>query len=168
VPTPADVVTISAPGPYTVTISGADQAAGVTFADPGAVLIENAGSLTIPGSLVVDSGLVFLNEANAIGGVDVTGGELGFGVAGALGSGAVEVNGGELTGGVNGAPVTLSNALGFEGNSTIAAADGTTLIEDASSYSVLPNTTLNFGSPGGQRNGPLAHQQCECASQCHS
>ena len=54
VPTLADAVTISASGPYIVTISSADVANSLTFNASGAALFENAGSL-ITGALTVDS-----------------------------------------------------------------------------------------------------------------
>jgi len=43
---------------------------------------------------------------------------------------------------------TLTNALSFSGTSTIAAAHGTTLNENASDISIGGNSTLNFGAPG--------------------
>jgi hypothetical protein len=82
VPTLNDDVTISAPGSYTVTISGPvivrrppppllaalpivsipDKANSLTFNAPQAELQENSGSLMIGGALTVSSGLVSLNE----------------------------------------------------------------------------------------------------------
>ena len=145
VPTLADAVTISVAGPYIVTISSADVANSLTFNASEAALFENAGSLTMTGALTVDSGFVSLNEANSIGSVAVSGGMLAFGNGGALGGGAVALSGGELLATAN---ETLTNALSFSGSSTIAAAHGTTLNENASSMSIAASSTLNFGALG--------------------
>lgn len=144
VPTLADAVTISVAGPYIVTISSADVANSLTFNASEAALFENAGSL-ITGVLTVDSGFVSLNEANLIGSVAVSGGVLAFGNGGALGGGAVTLSGGELLATAN---ETLTNALSFSGSSTVAAAHGTTLNENASSLSIAASSTLNFGALG--------------------
>jgi hypothetical protein len=145
VPTSADAVAISASAPYIVTISSADFANSLIFGASQAALLENAGSLTIGGALTVNSGFVSLNEANTIGSVAISGGVLAVGNAGALGSGAISMSGGELLATAN---ETLGNALTLSGTSTIAAAHGTTLNENAANYAISANTTLNFGSPG--------------------
>ena len=120
----SDDVTISASGPYTVTISSIDLANSLTFSAPQAALVESAGELLVDGALTVTSGFVSLNEANAFSNVAITGGTLAFGNTGALAAGAVVLNGGELLATAN---VTLNNALSILGPSTIAAAHGTTL-----------------------------------------
>jgi len=158
VPTSADDVTISAPGPYIVTVGSAitirvgilhflsyPTANSLTFNAPEAALQENTGKLTVAGALAVDSGWVSLNEANTIGSVSVMGGVLAFGNAGALGTGAISLSGGELLGTAN---ETVTNALSFVGASTIAAAHGTTLNLESSNVSIQPVSTLNFGSLG--------------------
>jgi autotransporter-associated beta strand protein len=166
VPTSADDVLISAAGSYTVTISTnplivpplggllaaspiiniPDEANSLAFNAPQAELQENSGSLTIEGALVVSAGSVSLNEANTIGSVTLTGGgALAFGNGGALGNGAVTESAGELLATAN---ETLTNGLSFSGNSTIAAAHGTTLTENASSMNIAPASTLNFGALG--------------------
>jgi autotransporter-associated beta strand protein len=158
VPGGSDDVTISAAGPYIVTVGSArtisigplhfpsfPTANSLTFNASQAGLLENTGSLTLTGALTVDSGFVSLNEANSIGSVALTGGVLAFGNGGALGAGKVTLSGGELLGTAN---ETLTNALSFSGSSTIAAAHGTTLNENASSLSVAASSTLNFGALG--------------------
>ncbi|HLX99048.1 MAG TPA: FG-GAP-like repeat-containing protein [Roseiarcus sp.] len=145
VPTSADAVAISASAPYIVTISSADIANSLIFGASQAALVENAGSLTIGGALTVNSGFVSLNQANTIGSVALTGGVLAVGNSGALGGGTIAMSGGELLGTAN---ETLGNQLSFSGTSTIAAAHGTTLNENAPNYSISANTTLNFGSAG--------------------
>jgi hypothetical protein len=145
VPTSADAVAISASAPYIVTISSVDQANSLTFGASQATLLENAGSLTIGGALTVNSGFVSLNQANTIGSVALTGGVLAVGNSGALGGGTIAMSGGELLGTAN---ETLGNQLSLSGTSTIAAAHGTTLNENAPSYAIGANTTLNFGSAG--------------------
>ena len=97
VPTFADDVLISAPGAYTVTSSGVDEAENLIFNAPQAELVENAGSLSLAEGLSVNSGLASLNTANAIGAVTVTGDELAFGNAGASGAGTVSVTGGDCS-----------------------------------------------------------------------
>ena len=159
VPTSSDDVTISVgPFPYLVTIGDGPSisvggmhvlnpvtaAHSLTVNTLQAGLLENAGSLDIAGALTVDSGFVSLNEANQIGSVDVTGGELAFGAAGALGAGTITITGGELLATTS---VTLSNPLSLSGIPTIAAAHGTTLNEDTSSFD-LDASTLNFGAVG--------------------
>jgi FG-GAP-like repeat len=160
-PTAADDVTISAPGPYIVTV-GAGIRTGVlhfqsfptanslTFDAEEATLEENVGTLTVAGGLTVGSGFVSLNEANTIGSVTLTGGVLAFGAADALGNPAdqptgVTVSGGELLATAN---ETLSNALTFSGTSTIAAAHGTTLSLSLDSLAIDAHSTLNFGALG--------------------
>jgi autotransporter-associated beta strand protein len=145
VPSLTDAVTISVAGAYIVTISSADLANSLTFNAFSAALYENSGSLTMVGALTVDSGFVSLNRANTIGSVALAGGVLAFGNAGALGTGTVTVSGGEL---LATATETLTNALTFSGTSTIAAAHGTTLNENAPYYGVNANSTLNFGALG--------------------
>ena len=145
VPTSADDVSILAPGSYLVTVDSADVANSLNFDASQAALFEGAGSLTISGALTVNSGFVSLNEANTIGGVSVGAATLAIGASGALGTGVVAVNGGELLGTAN---ASFANALALSGNVTIAAANGTTLNENASSYQLAANTTLNFGGPG--------------------
>jgi autotransporter-associated beta strand protein len=160
VPTSADNVTISASGPYVVTvgsfrtiISGIlhipilsfPSANSLNFNASEAALLENTGNLTVAAALTVDSGFVSLNETNSIGSVALTGGVLAFGNGGALGAGTVTLSGGELLATAN---ETLTNALSFSGSSTIAAAQGTTLNENASSFNVAPSSTLNFGALG--------------------
>jgi autotransporter-associated beta strand protein len=161
VPTSADDVTISASGPYIVTITpvpihilavgplpilnGSNEADSLTFDAPEAALQENAGSLTIAGALTVNSGFVSLNEANTIGSVALTGGTLAVGNGAALGAGTVTLSDGELLATAN---ETLANALSFVGDSTIAAAHGTTLIEEPSNVSIEPGSVLKFGSLG--------------------
>src|SRR5277367_5256115 len=133
VPTSADDVTISAPGPYIVTVGSAitirvgilhflsyPTANSLTFNAPEAALQENTGKLTVAGVLA-------------------------FGNAGALGTGAISLSGGELLGTAN---ETVTNALSFVGASTIAAAHGTTLNLESSNVSIQPVSTLNFGSLG--------------------
>jgi fibronectin-binding autotransporter adhesin len=156
-PGSGDDVTISAPGPYivtvgtSITISGFPlhlivfpEANSLTFNAPEAALQENTGKLTVAGDLDVESGFASLNEANSIGGVGVTGGTLAFGNGGALGTGTVTMSGGELLATAN---ETLSNPLNLSGTLTIAAAQGKTLIENASSISGQ-GSTLVFGSLG--------------------
>ena len=158
IPTSADDVTISASGPYIVTVGSArtihigllqfqssPTANSLTFSASEAALLENTGSLTLTGALTVNSGFVSLNEANAIGSVALTGGLLAFGNGGALGAGKVTLSGGELLATAN---ETLTNALSFSGSSNISAAHGTTLNENASSLTVAGSSTLNFGALG--------------------
>jgi hypothetical protein len=145
VPGSGDAVTVSVAGSYVVSISSAAFANSLTFTASLASLFENAGSLTMAGVLTVDSGFVSLNRANTIGSVALAGGTLAFGAGGALGAGTVSLSGGELLATAN---QTLTNGLMFIGNSTITAAHGTTLNENASSMSIGANATLNFGALG--------------------
>ena len=113
---------------------------------PGqAALFEQLADARSSGVLTVNSGFVSLNEANTIGSVSVGAATLALGASGALGTGMITVNGGELLGTAN---ATLANALSLAGNVTIAAANGTTLNENASAYQLAANTALNFGAPG--------------------
>ena len=144
VPSLLDAVTISAFGPYIVTVSSADFANSLTFNASQAALVENAGSLTMAGALTVNSGFLSLNQANTIGSVAVAGGVIAFGNGAALGTGTVTESGGKL---LAAASETLSNALNLSGASTTAAAHGTTLTETGFA-SVAANSTLNFGALG--------------------
>jgi hypothetical protein len=145
VPTSSGDVTIAAPGAYTVTISSGDEADSLLFDAPGAMLVENAGSLNMAGPLLVDAGFVALNEANPIGGVVAEGGVLAFSNPGALGTDGYSVAGGELLATTN---ETLDDGFDFSANSTIAAAHGTTLNENANVSVAHGGATLNIGSPG--------------------
>ena len=139
-----DDVTVSAFGQYLVTVSDNDQANSLTFNAPQAALQENAGSLALTGTLLVNSGFLSLNEANRIGAFRITGGVLAFGNTGALGAGTVSMLGGELLATAN---ETLSNALSFyPGTSwTIAAAHGK-MMKTASDIDISPGATLDFGN----------------------
>jgi hypothetical protein len=96
VPTFSDDVTISALGSvtgYTVTISSDDQAHSLSDGElgvGGGTLVENAGSLSIAGQLIVEFESVTLNEANPIESVWDSG-QVNFGNPAALGSGTVTV-----------------------------------------------------------------------------
>src|SRR6185437_1506771 len=126
---------------------------GEAISDDGTLSIEhnNAVTLTnaISGSGTVEqfgTGVTSINTANAYsGGTTITAGTLAIGNGSALGSGTVSLSGGELLGTAN---ETVANQLAFSGTSTIAAAHGTTLNENAPNYSINSNTTLNFGSVG--------------------
>jgi autotransporter-associated beta strand protein len=160
VPGGGDDVTISAAGPYVVTVGSSftvitgilhipiltsPTANSLAFNASEAALVENTGKLTVTGALTVGSGFVSLNEANTIGSVTLTGGMLAFGVGSALGAGTVALSGGELLATAN---ETFTNALSLSGSPTIAAAHGTTLDESASSIALAASSTLNFGSLG--------------------
>jgi FG-GAP-like repeat len=156
IPSSADDVTISAAGPYIVTVGAGITIGGVlplrifptanslTFNASEAALFENTGKLTVTAALTVDSGFVSLNEANTIGSVSVRGGVLAFGNGSALGAGTVNLSGGELLATAN---ETLANDLGFSGTTTIAAAHGTTLNETGA-VAIAASSTLNFGALG--------------------
>ena len=127
------------------TIIVPDEANSLTFDAPEAALQENTGSLMVAGALTVNSGFVSLNEANTIGSVDLTGGVLAFGNAGALGAGTVTMTGGELLATAN---ETLTNALVLPDVSTpmtFAAVHGMTLNVNLPE---IVTSTLNFGAPG--------------------
>jgi hypothetical protein len=126
IPTQEDTVFISDLGPpYTVTVSSADFANSLVLNAVTGALLENSGSLTIAGELHVISGLAQLNKANTIASVGLAaGGVIEFGNGGALGTGTVIQSGGEL---LATASETLANPFAWSGNSTIAAAHGTTL-----------------------------------------
>ena len=70
---------------------------------------------------------------------------LAFGNGNALGAGPLNLGAGELLATAN---ETLTNALMISGVSTIAAAHGTTLNENASSMTIVGSSTLNFGALG--------------------
>jgi fibronectin-binding autotransporter adhesin len=94
----------------------------------------------------VGSGVTSINTANTYtGGTILSAGTLAIGNGGALGTGTLTQSGGELLATAN---ETLTNALALSGSSTIAAAHGTTLTENASDYSVGASATLNFGALG--------------------
>ena len=146
VPGPGDAAVINFLGPYTVTVSGADFANSLVLNAVTGALLENSGSLTIEGELHVISGLAQLNKANTIGSVSLAaGGVIEVGNGGALGTGEVTESAGELLATAN---ETLTNGLSFSGNSTIAAAHGMTLTENASSMNIAGASTLNFGALG--------------------
>ena len=94
----------------------------------------------------IGTGVTSINITNAYsGGTTISAGVLAIGSADALGTGAITMSGGELLGT---ADETIVDPLSFSGTSTIAAAHGTTLAEDASNYSIAANTILNIGAPG--------------------
>jgi autotransporter-associated beta strand protein len=144
-PSLLDSATISAPGSYTVTISGIDVANSLTFDAPQASLVETAIELIMVGALTVESGSVSLTTPNVMGSVALSGGVIAFSNGGALGTGTVSTTGGEL---LATASLTLSNKLTFSGTSTIAAAHGVTLSENSTSYTIGRNTTLDIGTSG--------------------
>ena len=70
---------------------------------------------------------------------------LATGNAGALGTGPIALSGGELLTTTN---ARIAGMLAFSGPSTIAAAHGITLSENASSCVIGANANINIGSPG--------------------
>jgi autotransporter-associated beta strand protein len=150
VPTSTDDAVIGQIGNYVVTITSADVANSLTFNAPGATLFETGtGSLSMAGSLAVDSGTAILDAANTIGGgVTLNGGELAVGTGAALGAGSLTINGGEFLGVSN---ETLPNRLIMSGSFTLAAAHGTTLDLGGAAPWVLTESTgsaIAFGTPG--------------------
>jgi autotransporter-associated beta strand protein len=103
--------------------------------------ISGAGDLQQFGT-----GVTSINGADTYtGGTTISAGVLAIGDSGVLGTGSIALSGGEL---LTTANATLVNMLAFSGTSTIAAAHGTTLNENASSYVLDTNAILNIGSPG--------------------
>ena len=147
-PSLLDSATISALGSYTVTISGIDVANSLSFDAPQASLVEKAAELIMVGALTVKFGSVSFTTTNIMGSVALSGGVITFSNGGALGTGGVAMSGGELLATAN---LTLSNELTVSGTSTIATAHGTTLDENASSYTIGRNTTLDIGASGQHR-----------------
>jgi autotransporter-associated beta strand protein len=156
-------------------LSGANTYTGTTtinsggilqFGDGGATGSIGAGAISDAGTLIIDrdnavtlnpisgggglqqlgTGVTSINAANTYtGGTTISAGVLAIGSSGALGTGSIALSGGEL---LTTANATLVNMLTFSGTSTIAAAHGTTLSENASSYVLDANVILNIGSPG--------------------
>ena len=121
--------------------------------DNGTLLIERNNAVTLTNAISgagtleqFGTGVTSINTANTYtGGTTISAGTLAIGNAAALGTGTVSMTGGELLGT---ATETLTNGLTFSGSSTIAAAHGTTLTENASSMAFIGGATLNFGAPG--------------------
>ena len=148
VPTFSDDVTISALGSvtgYTVTISSDDQAHSLSDGElgvGGGTLVENAGSLSIAGQLIVEFESVTLNEANPIESVWDSG-QVNFGNPAALGSGTVTMVDGMLLATTN---ESLTNALSV-GDGSIAAAAETTLDINGSA-TISDSSFLGIGLSG--------------------
>jgi autotransporter-associated beta strand protein len=121
--------------------------------DSGTLSIDHDNALTFTNAIFdaggleqLGTGVTTINTANFYaGGTTISAGVLAIGVADALGTGAIRLSGGEL---LTTANETITDALNFSGTSTIAAADGTTLNEEASNDSLTANTFLNIGAPG--------------------
>ena len=126
---------------------------GGAVIDAGALSIDRNNAVTLANAISgagvlnqIGTGVTSINTANTYtGGTTISAGTLGIGNAAALGTGTVSLTGGELLGT---ATETLTNALTFSGSSTIAAAHGTTLTENASSMTFIGGSTVNFGAPG--------------------
>jgi hypothetical protein len=119
VPTSADGATLWPPAPTLSRSAARIRPLGSSSMRLRAQLIENAGSLTLIGTLQVDSGFVSLNEASTLDvnlAASVFGGMLAFGSGAALGSGTVSLFGGELLASKD---ETLTNALNISDTSTI-------------------------------------------------
>jgi hypothetical protein len=147
VPASSDDVQVALLGTYTVSITSHVSASDLTINATGGTLIESgAGSLTLSGDLSLYNGAVFLNGANSIGAVQLTGGLLAVGNGGALGNSTVLFSGGALLGTTTEA---LGASLAFDGTPTIAAATGQTLsLEGGEVLDGFGPSTLTFGAPG--------------------
>ena len=135
---------------------------GGAIVDGGALYISHDNAITLANAIsgggvlrLIGSGVTSINTANTYtGGTILSAGTLAIGNGAALGTGTVTGSSAELLATAN---ETLTNALILSGVSTIAAAHGKTLNEDASSYSVSANTTLNFGAPGQDGRKHASH-----------
>jgi autotransporter-associated beta strand protein len=126
---------------------------GGAISDGGTLYIDHDNAITLTNAIsgsgalrLIGSGVTSINTANTYaGGTILSAGTLAIGSGGALGTGTLSQSGGELFATEN---ETLTNALSLSGSSTIAAAHGKTLNENASSLSIAASSTLNFGAPG--------------------
>jgi fibronectin-binding autotransporter adhesin len=153
VPNTGTDATIDAFGNYTVTLSARGFANSLTVDAPGALFSETAaGTLDIVAGLILDAGKIALRGANTIGSVIMSGGTLETGNDAALGTGTLTMTGGELLGLSN---ETFGNQLTMSGTLTFAAADGTTMTQNASSWSFDATTpgTIFFGQ--GANDGTI-------------
>jgi autotransporter-associated beta strand protein len=146
--------TIGSGGNFELGLGGTTGSIGSgAIVDGGALYIFRGNAITLTNAIsgggvlrLIGSGVTSINAANTYtGGTILSAGTLAIGNGGALGTGTVTEDGAELLATAN---ETLTNALSLSGVSTIAAAHGKTLNEDASSYSVSASSTLNFGAPG--------------------
>jgi fibronectin-binding autotransporter adhesin len=125
---------------------------GGAIVDNGTLFIFRSNAITLTNAISgggvlwqTGSGVTSINTANTYtGGTKISAGTVAIGNGHALGTGTVSQSGGELLATAN---VTLTNSLALS-DATFAAAHGTTLTEKASSFSVLGDSTLNFGAPG--------------------
>jgi autotransporter-associated beta strand protein len=153
VPNTGTDATINAFGDYTVTLSGRGFANSLTVNAAGALFSETAaGTLDIVNGLTLEAGKVALRGVNTIGSVTMSGGTLETGNNAALGSGTLTMTGGELLGLSN---ETFGNQLAMRGTLTFAAADGTTMTQNASGWSFDASTpgTVFFGQ--GANDGTI-------------
>jgi autotransporter-associated beta strand protein len=145
--------TIESGGTLQLGNGGATGSINGAISDGGTLSIDHDNALTFTNAFGGDGGLeqlgtgvTTINTANDYtGGTTISAGALAIGAADALGTGAIRLSGGEL---LTTANETITDALNFSGTSTIAAAHGTTLNEDASSYVIGANANINIGSPG--------------------
>ena len=156
-------------------LSGANTYTGTTtinsggilqFGDGGATGSIGAGAISDAGTLIIDrdnavtlnpisgagdlqqfgTGVTSINAADTYtGGTTISAGVLAIGDLRRVGKRLDRPLRREL---LTTANATLVNMLAFSGTSTIAAAHGTTLNENASSYVLDTNAILNIGSPG--------------------
>jgi autotransporter-associated beta strand protein len=149
-PNATKVAVINATGTYTVTVSSANTAQSLTIDAASATLSEDTGgSLTMVGSLTLDSGTVILNGANSFGaGTNLFGGILKLGSAAALGTGGLTLSGGTLVGTEN---MRLHNTVTIDSErlSTLAAAHGDSLtLAGRMSLSNGSGGIITFGQGG--------------------
>jgi autotransporter-associated beta strand protein len=145
--------TIESGGTLQLGDGGAAGSINGAISDGGELAIDHDNALTFTNAIGGDGGLeqlgtgvTTITTANSYaGGTTISAGMLAIGAADALGTGAIKLSGGEL---LTTANETITDALNFSGTSTIAAAHGTTLNENASKDSFAANTNLNIGAPG--------------------
>ncbi|HEY1706654.1 MAG TPA: hypothetical protein VGG10_00205 [Rhizomicrobium sp.] len=148
----SDAVIAATGADYVVKVIGADAAHILTLDSADATLNEKGQGSLHAGRLAIESGTAILTTTNAIGSIAMTGGELKFSNAAALGDAAISIGQTAKLSAI--ASAEIANNIVIDGQATFTVGHGQTLAMDgAFTFDPSSANRLNFLS-NGHGSGP--------------